>query len=206
MSQMGKREKAEARIRLHEELPPDPWERFRIVSDCIREARQTVDLYDHRARYALVIVGVLNAGVLAVAGSSRRFGEVPATMRPWLIAAVVIYAVLTLAFVLSAIESLRPRPPEVLRQVLPAPTGEEASGLLMWEAVGQYALEEYHAAWDRVRMVQINREEEAIFHALAGVVLAKHRALRRLYMGLVALVVMAALLLIGATWLVVRGS
>ena len=58
--------KAEARIRLQETLPPEPFDRFRIVTECISEARQVVDLSDHRARYALVIIGVLNAGVFAL--------------------------------------------------------------------------------------------------------------------------------------------
>ena len=44
-------------------------------------------------------------------------------------------------------------------------------------------------------MAQINREAEAIFHTVSGVVRAKNRSLRRLYQGLVALVVLATLVL-----------
>jgi hypothetical protein len=194
-----RRAKAEARIRLRAGLSPEPWERFRILSDSIREARQMVDLSDHRARYALIIVGVLNAGVLAVTSRSRSLAELPAGLRPWLVVVMIVYGLLTLAFVLHAIESLRPRPLEAA-----GPATASEARLLFWDAVSRHDLNQYHGAWDQARMAEIIREAEAMFHALSTVIVMKHRALHRLYMALVALVLLATLLLGLMSWLTVR--
>ena len=43
-------------------------ERFRILIEMVSEGRQVVDLADHKARYALVMMGVLNAGSVSCRG------------------------------------------------------------------------------------------------------------------------------------------
>ena len=107
--QARRREKAEAKMGLQASLPPDHWERFRILTDCISEARQVVSLSDHRTRYALMIIGVLNAGLFAVFSRPHLINELPTGIRAPLVAVIVGYALLTLAFVYYAIEALRPR-------------------------------------------------------------------------------------------------
>jgi len=57
--QARKRRKREAKIWRDSERPPDSFERFRILMEMIGEGRQVVDLADHKARYALVVMGVL---------------------------------------------------------------------------------------------------------------------------------------------------
>lgn len=193
-------EKAEARLRLQAALPPEPFDRFRIITECISEARQVIDLSDHRARYALVIIGVLNAGVFALISRAHLLADIPSLVKPWLVGLIVVYGLLTMAFVLHAIDCLRPRPLESALPDSPAPPGAEPMGLLFWEVAGRHHLDAYHEKWDRVRMAQINREAEAVFHTLSGVVRAKYRALRRLYQGLVVLVILATLVLGVVTW------
>jgi len=202
--QTRRREKAEAKLSHLAESRPDPWERFRILTECIGEARHVIDLSDHRARYALIIVGVLNAALFALLSRAHLIADLPAGVKPWLVGLLVMYGVLTLAFVFSAIESLRPRP-LVAGGKGPGGTGPgPLSGLLYWEVVAGQDLEYYHRAWDRVRMIEVTRETETIFHTMSRVVRAKNLALRRLYVGLVALVILAGFLLIITTWLVMR--
>jgi hypothetical protein len=193
-------EKAEARIRLQGALPPEPFDRFRIITECISEARQVVDLSDHRARYALVIIGVLNAGVFVVISRAHLLAGMSPAVKSWLVGMIIVYGLLTMAFVLHAIECLRPRTLDSALSDAPAPPGAEPLGLLFWEVVGRQDLDTYHKRWDRVRMVQINREAEAVFHTMAGVVRAKYRALHRLYLGLIVLVILATLVLGVVTW------
>jgi hypothetical protein len=195
--------KAEARIRLQEALPPEPFDRFRIVTECISEARQVVDLSDHRARYALVIIGVLNAGVFALISRAHLLASMTPGVKAWLVGMIIVYGLLTMAFVLHAIECLRPRPLDSALPDAPAPTGTAPLGLLFWEVAGRQDLAGFHEKWDRVRMGQINREAEAIFHALSGVVRVKYRALHRLYLGLVVLVILATVVLGVVTWVAV---
>ena len=193
--QARRREKAETRLRIQGALPPQPFDRFRIITECISEARQIINLSDHRARYALIIIGALNAGMFAVISRADLMAGIPPAVKPWLIGLIIVYGLLTMAFVLYAIDCLRPRSLEGALPGAAKPTGTEPLGLLFWEVVGRQGLGEYHEKWDRVRMAQINREAEAIFHTISGVVRAKNRSLRRLYQGLVALVVLATLVL-----------
>ncbi len=201
--QARKRRRRESKLRQDAERSPDSWERFRILSDAVGEARHVVDLADHKARYALVIIGVINAGAFALMARGHLIQDLSPAGKPWLVGLLVAYAALTVAFVLHAIDCLRPRRLDtawtggkaitasgVVLRGQPTPLG-----LLFWEAVGRRDLVDYRRAWDQVQMAQINAEAEAIFHTLAGVIAAKYRALRRLYLGLGVLVAVAAVLL-----------
>lgn len=180
----GKAAKRERKRRQDAHRHPDGWERFRIVTEAISEARQVVEISDHRARYALVIIGVLNAAVLVFIARWDLLQGLSGGIRFWLIGLVIVYAILTFGFVLHAIDCLRPRPLKA-----------DARGLLHWEAVSGRELAELEDAWSRVRLDEINAEAVAVFHTLAGVVAMKYRALRRLYQGLVVLVVLSAVIL-----------
>lgn len=68
-----KRRKREAKLRQNGERPPDSFERFRILAELVKEGRQIIDLVDHRARYALVVIGVLNTGVFLVLSRGHLF-------------------------------------------------------------------------------------------------------------------------------------
>jgi hypothetical protein len=56
-------------------------------------------------------------------------------------------------------------------------------------------LAEYETGWRDIRMDQLNREAVHIAHLLARMIDEKYRANRRLYGGLTALIVLAAVLL-----------
>src|SRR6266542_7111696 len=57
-----KLQKQEAKRRRDAERPPESFERFRILAELVDEGRQVVEIVDHKVRYALVIIGALNAG------------------------------------------------------------------------------------------------------------------------------------------------
>jgi hypothetical protein len=196
--QARKRHKQEAKRRRDSERPPDSFERFRILMEMIGEGRQVVDLADHKARYALVIIGVLNAGVFFLMSRAHLVSGIPPAARPWLMGLLIGYALLTFVFVLFAVDCLRPRRLQYaqLLSVAAGPVAHDARhGLMYWEAIAGYDLETYQRAWGAARMEQINSEVVVIAHRLALLIRAKYAALGRLYVGLVALVVLAAVLL-----------
>ena len=201
--QARRREKAEAKVGLQASLPPDHWERFRILTDCISEARQVINLSDHRTRYALIIIGVLDAALFAVFSRPHIISELPLGIRAWLVGAMVVYGLLTLGFVYFAIEALRPRRLEPAAESSEG-TEPPSKGLLYWEAVAGQDIDAYHKGWDEVRMAQVTREVETIFHTLSRVVSSKSAAMRRLYQGLVVLVIGAGFLLMVGAWLMFR--
>jgi hypothetical protein len=193
-----KRRKREARVRRDSERPPRSFERFRILNALIDEGRQVIELADHKARYALVLMGVLNAGVFVLMSRAHLIADVSPSVKPWLLGFLVAYTALSFGFMLHAIDCLRPR---YLRysQLLPGIAGQAVRngrrGIMYWEAIADYDLEAYRHTWGEVSMEQINGEAVVIAHRMALLIRAKYTALGRLYAGLVVLVVLAAVLL-----------
>ncbi len=193
----ARRRKRDNRLRRDAARPPDSWERFRILLEVVDQQRSVVEIADHKARYALIILGVLNAVIFVLLGRGGVFQQLPDFLRPWLVGLIAIYAGLTFFFVLHAIDCLRPRELLADRPV----HGAGIPGLLFWEGIVQYDRATYEREWTGARMEQLNAEATVIAHQAAQVVRAKYRALHRLYNGLVVLGVLCTLLLVAyAIW------
>ena len=194
--QARKAHKREAKFRRESERRPDSFERFRILMEMVSEGRQVVDLADHKARYALVIMGVLNAGIFFLMSRAHLIATLPQFVKPWLIGALIAYAALSFVFVLHAIDCLRPRRLHYSQLLSNAgsPARGVQRGLMYWEAIAGYELAVYRHEWDSVRMDQINGEVVVIAHRLAHLIREKYAALGKLYAGLVLLVVLAGML------------
>jgi len=153
--------------------PLDSWERYRALTDVLDEAIDLVDLADHKARFALVIMAALNVVLFFVAVRTDLVKEIPGFFQPFLGVYVLGYALVALYFFLQAIESLRPRKSQP--QVSPVTqTGIEEFPLGI----------RFYEAWREVHVGQLNAELAVQAHALAGINRAKYGALRRLYSGL----------------------
>jgi hypothetical protein len=196
-----KQRKREAKQRRDAERPPESFERWRILLELVREGRQVVDLADHKARYSLVIMGVLNAGVFFLMSRAHLFGSTPARAKPWLIGFLVVYSALTFLFVYYAVDCLRPRQLRYADTMATHVDGEGRvpRGLLYWETIATYELEAYRRAWSGVSMEQLNAEVVVIAHHLSRMIRTKYVALGRLYWGMAALVVLAGILLAAFT-------
>jgi uncharacterized protein YjiK len=165
--------------------PLDSWERYRALTDVLDEAIELVDLADHKARFALVIMAALNVVLFFVAIRTDLVREVPGRFQPFIGVYVLIYALVALYFFLQAIESLRPRKSQP--QVSPVTqTGIEEFplGIRFYEDILRRDVEDYKRAWKEVHVGQLNAELAVQAHALAGINRAKYTALRRLYSGL----------------------
>ena len=196
----GKWRKREAKQRRDAERPPESFERFRILSELMDQGRQVIELADHRARYALVVMSVLNAFVFLIISRSHLLGELPPTFRTWLISFIGLYGVLTFIFVFYAVDCLRPRPLRYAELMGGNNGGRPGPlGVLYWETIAGYDLESYRRAWSEVRMEQLNAEVVIIAHSVARVVRAKYHDLGLLYWGLAGLVVLACGLLVVLT-------
>jgi hypothetical protein len=82
--QARKRRRREARLRRDSARAPDSWERFRILTELITQGRQVVEIADHKARYALVVLGALNAGVFFLIARAHLIATTLG-LRPWLL-------------------------------------------------------------------------------------------------------------------------
>ena len=195
-----KRRKREAKIRRDAARPPDSFERFRVLAELVKEGRQIIDLVDHRARYALVVIGALNAGVFLILSKGQLFDSVSAAARPWLIGSFAVYAATTVLFVYYAVDCLRPRRMNYGHLMAEtAHSGESGNsgptGVLYWETIATSELEAYQRKWSTVRMEQLNAEVVIIAHEQARLIREKYVVLGRLYSGLGMLVFLAGALL-----------
>jgi hypothetical protein len=193
--------KREAKLRRDAVRPPESFERFRILAELVDQGRQVVELADHKARYALVVIGVLNAGVFFIISRGHLLADLPQSIKPWLVGLVVIYSALTFIFMYYAVECLRPRRMPYL-DVMVANDGIDRPaalhgprGILFWETIAKYELDAYRRAWGSVRMEQLNAEVVVIAHQQARLIQSKYAALQWLFRGLAVLLVLAGVLL-----------
>lgn len=192
-----RRLKREAKLLRDRGRRPDSRERFRILLEVVDQQRSVVEIADHKARYALIILGVLNAVIFVLLGRGGVFRNMPDSLKPWLVAVIALYSALTFLFVLHAIDCLRPRELGGGRPIHRA----GIPGLLFWEGIVQHDAATYQREWDQARMADLTTEATVVAYRAAGLVQAKYRALHRLYNGLVVLVALCTLLLVAyAVW------
>lgn len=187
-----KRRKKELKRLADATRPLDSWERYRALVDATDEAYELIDISNREARFALILMGGLNAVLLVVGTRTEVAASLAAEQRVWFGAALVAYALLAVYFLIQAIELLRPRkfrphphPPE-------QPEGGEdfPLGIRYYEDVVMRDVDGYWRAWREVHMGQLNAELAIQLHSLSLTNQAKHVALRRLYAGLRAMTIL----------------
>src|SRR5687768_3464296 len=87
----AKLSKKERRFLKDAHRPLESWERYRALTDVLDEAIDLVDLADHKARFALVIMGALNALLFIMASQTDVFDAIPPGWRPVMTGVIIIY-------------------------------------------------------------------------------------------------------------------
>lgn len=169
-----------------------PWQRYRALLDTIKESQDLVDLADHKARFALIIMGALNAAIIILGTRSDLLASLPPNLEIWL----AVYAVIAVYFLVQAIESLRPRSMPDLSRKGSVSEKEESLGLRFFADALRYDMPTYLSAWQSVRVSQLNAELASQLYILARINKAKYKAVAKLYLGLQAITVLTAGLLI----------
>ncbi len=187
--------------------PLTSWERYRALRDAFDEGLELVDLADHKARFAFVIMGALNLALFFVANRSEVVELLPEGAWPWLAAYLAAYALVGVYFFLQAIESLRPR--SVRPRVSPdGDLGVEdyPIGVRFFHDVLDRDVASHLGAWRNIRIGQLNAEVARQAYALAAINKQKYRALNRLYLGLKIMTLLAAGLLLAIEIILLTGA
>jgi uncharacterized protein YjiK len=173
--------------------PLDSWERYRALSDAFDMEQDLVDLADNKARFALLIMGTLNAVTFIIGTRPEALALVPVPLRTWLSIYIGLYALLALYFFIQAIESLRPREAKpAIRYRGEAGLQDFPMGVRFYADVLQRDVSAYRAVWRSIHIGQLNAEVSMQVHALARINKAKYRALERLYIGLKGMTLLTA--------------
>jgi uncharacterized protein YjiK len=177
--------------------PLTAWERYRALTDAFDEGLDLVDLADHKARFAFVIMGALNVALYFILGRSEVAERIPPGLRSWLVVYLILYGLVGIYFFLQAIESLRPR------SVRPrVPNTEEIDleetpiGVRFFHDVLERDVLGHLKAWRSIHIGQLNAELARQAYALAHINRLKYAALNRLYKGLKVMTLLAAGLLL----------
>ncbi len=157
--------------------PLSPWERYRALNDAYDLQQELIDLGDHKARFALVIMTGLNAVAFLIVVSSDVLVTFPAALRPWLGGYVAFYGATALYFFFQAIESLKPR-------IYMGGADQELLGVRFFEGILRKDEEEYRKTWSSVRVDQLSEEIAEQVHILSRINREKYTALYKLYLGL----------------------
>lgn len=192
----AKRRKKEQKLREQLEAPLDPFTRYKALTDAFKAEQDLVELADKKARFALVIMGALNAAVLLVVTR----GPLDTTLRGGVLSLsfavlLALYASLAIYFFLLAIETLRPRsgaPVPAPGVVVPGASAQVRYN----QAIIARPLPEYRAAWEQVRIDNLNVELATQIHIIAGINVQKYAVLSKLYRGLKAMTALVAVLLL----------
>lgn len=174
--------------------PLDAWERYRGLVDVVDDYRELLDSADKKTRFALIIMGLLNAVNFLLVARSDVFGQGSAGLGRVLAGYAAIYAFLALYFFSQAIEALRPRGAKFYGpDGNPAMTGD-SHRLRSMAHVAREAPEALYDLWQEANVGQLSREVAYQAQALARINIEKYHALERVYRGLVGLTGLTAVL------------
>ena len=170
--------------KLDDSRPLGPLELYRALNDALDEGYDLFDLSNREARFALILMGGLNAALLIVASQSSLREQLSPVERQIEGAIIGLYALLALAFLLQTITALRPgkyRPQFThwLRE-----RGDRPKGVRYFEDVVERTTAEHWDAWRDVTLRELNAELAVQVHSLALKNSARKTALRRLYTSL----------------------
>jgi hypothetical protein len=179
-----KRLKKEEKRRRDAVRPLDAWQRYRALVDASEEAFEVIDVANREARFALIVMGALNAVPLVLLSRADAFSLLSRWEQYVMGGLVLGYAVLVLTFMLCAIEALKPGRFRPELEDWPADTPDRPAGIRYYEDIIMRSAREHWAAWQAVRVSQLNAELAVQVHSLALKNHTKHIALRRLYAGL----------------------
>ena len=154
------------------------------MQNAVEMTQDLIELADRKARFALVIISVLNAVALVVV---VRGGEaVLPRDGAWgvaISAEVVIYVAVTVWYIFQAIEALRPRG-AAPTDALPTVVQPGASMRMLFHGdIVRRPRAEYRRVWDELRMDNLTTELADQLHILSGINQDKYAALARLYRG-----------------------
>jgi len=162
-------------LRTAEDRVLDPWERYRAVSDQCDRLQDVTELYDRKTRFALIILGTLNAMnvLLVTKGDIKHVLDMPVLLTAY----IGCYALISVVLLWQAITALSPA----------ASSSDPVEG----------QLDDYCESWKQMQVGALNRQLAAASYGLAQANVLKLVAVTRLFTGLKVLAALTAILILG---------
>ena len=174
----------------------NPSELYRALNDAIDEGYEVFDLSNREARFALILMGGLNAALAIAATQTSLLSQLSATERQVAGTVVGIYAVFALGFVLQAVHALRPGQYHPDFNRWPRERADFPKGVRYFEDVVARDTGQHWEAWRTVTRRELNAELAVQLHSLCLKNESRKKALRGLYNNLRIMTVVLSLILI----------
>ena len=184
--------------------PLDAWERYRALNDAMDEAYEVIDMSNREARFALLLMGGLNAVVILAATRADFVQVLNPQQRIGAATLLSIYGVCAVYFLLQAIEALRPGKFRPHLGEWPESSADFPQRVRYYEDVIERDVQSHWQAWRDVQVGQLNAELAVQLHSMCMKSNVKRVALRRLYAGLRVMTLLVAglvVLFVYASWL-----
>lgn len=194
--------RAKRAARLWEEAGPmAPDVRFRVLQSTLRMETDFLDLADKKARFALVIMSVVNAVGIVFAARGVQDWSSSHPLALLLRVEAVAYGAATLWYIFQAIQALRPRGERGTLPALPHDIAPAQSMRVLFHTdIAARSRDANRALWESLRLDNVTAELADQLHMVSRINVLKYRALGRLYtgVGLMTALLTAALLTEGA--------
>ena len=164
--------------------PLSPAELYRALNDALAEGYELFDLSNREARFALILMGGLNAALVIVASQPTLREQLSPIERQIEGSIIGVYALLALVFLLQAIAALRPGQYHPQLKRWPRERGDLPRGVRYFEDIVQRSTIEHWDAWRDVTLRELNAELAVQVHSVALKNNSRKKALRRLYSSL----------------------
>ena len=173
-----------------------PSELYRALNDALKEGYDLFDLSNREARFALILMGGLNAA-LVIAATQTSLGAMLSPLERQIEGSIIgIYAVFALGFILQAVQALRPGQYRPKLKNWSRERADYPRGVRYFEDVVSRNTEEHWEAWRTVTVRELNAELAIQVHSLSLKNNVRKKALRRLYNSLRIMTVVLSLILI----------
>ena len=176
--------------------PLDAWERYRALNDAMDEAFERIDMNNRETRFALILMGALNAAAALMATRRDMLTALPPGRQALAAIVLGVYAAVAGYFLLQAINGLQPRQFRPNLGAWPPDSEDYPKGVRYFEDVVTRDVEGYWQAWGEVRMSQINSELAVQVHSLCLKASVKRVGLLKLFKGLRVMAVLVGVLFI----------
>jgi hypothetical protein len=161
-----------------------PAELYRALNDALDEGYELFDLSNREARFALILMGGLNAALIIVASQSGLQQRLSPGELQIEAAVIGVYALLAILFLFQAITALKPGQFRPRLKNWSRERKDFPQGVRYFEDVVHRDTTEHWDAWQGLTLRQLNAELAVQVHSLALKNAARKKALRRLYTSL----------------------
>jgi hypothetical protein len=170
------------RRRQDEDRALEPWQRYRALDDTLDHLIEILDAGDHKARFALIILGALNTANFVVATRPEVLAGRPLANEGWIVAYIALYAVFSVWLFRQAIGALKPNVPAgwAVKEVRAA----GVPGVRFMDTMLAADGEVYDQGWSQLTLRKLNREMTIMIRVSARMLAAKYVCLDRLFRGL----------------------